>query len=100
METSHKQHLSEQYLKARSDAKILFKQGKIQESFEFIKTNVHGLAAKNVEDGTATALAEVLSALILEARLRQEIGEFPKADILLQELQSKLTDASTNETLG
>jgi hypothetical protein len=73
METSSDYHtslaLSEDFLEARTNAKTLFRQGKIQESFEFIKTNVRGLADQHLKD-EESASSEVLSSLILEARLR------------------------------
>jgi hypothetical protein len=52
MEASSEYHTtlpySADYVQARASAKILFRQGKIQESFEDIKTNVRGLADKHI----------------------------------------------------
>ena len=54
MEASSDYHttlpLSAPFLEARTNSKVLFRQGKIQESFEDIKTTLRGLADRNLED--------------------------------------------------
>lgn len=61
--------LSQEYIDERVKAKLLFKQGCIQDSFEHIETDL----LKKSKDKTQTddaAWFEVLDALVLHARLR------------------------------
>ena len=72
--TPSKDFLSEPYIEARIHAKTMFRQGKILEAFDFIQTKLQSLATADVSEEKEHAQAEVLNALILEARLRQEVG--------------------------
>ena len=69
----------------RAQGKGLFKQGKVKESFNFL--NDECLEKARVS-GTQF---DLLESLITIARLRQEIGEYPKADINLDEAKQILT---------
>ena len=65
-----KELLSPAYLEARAQSKILFKQGKLQEAFEFIEQKLYSLAKTHLAEGKENAIVEVVNALILESRLR------------------------------
>ena len=69
--------LSEAFLKERSEGKILFKQGKIQESFQYLESKVLKPSRERLQNGEVNAIFEVLDTLILIGRLRMEIGQYP-----------------------
>ena len=81
--------LSQEYRELRTKAKNLFKSGAVPDSFKHIEevliTFAKTRAAENEE-----AWFEVMDALILQARLHQEVGDFIKADKALSEVKEIL----------
>lgn len=68
--------LSEAFLEKRSNAKNTFKQGKVQESFELLETLLEE-ARQRVSANVEGAWYELLESLVVNARIRLEVGEFP-----------------------
>ena len=81
--------LSEEFLEKRYNAKNVFKQGKVQESFDLLEKLVEG-SRKRVEAKEENATYELLESLVVNSRLRMEVGEFPKVDVSLTEVKNIL----------
>jgi hypothetical protein len=80
--------LSQEFLEHRIQAKSLFKQGKVQDSFEYLEAELLNKAKERLADHSQkSSIFEVIESLILIARLKMEIGEFPKAESALEEVK-------------
>lgn len=67
----------------------MFKRGEVQESFELLDRLLDEVRAK-VAAGTPNAVYELLESLIVQSRLRMEVGEFPRVDWRLIEAKNIL----------
>ena len=91
MEGESGKHLGSDYLEQRNYAKKLFKFGRIVQSFALLSKKIIPSLRQKVQSGdNSDTLFEFLDALVIDARLRLEVGEFIQAGKSLKEMKEIL----------